>query len=172
MILYILIILLIAINAVALLLNFFALPGNWLMIAITALFAWWQSDEPVFSIYTLILAVVLAIAGEVVEFLAGPGGARKAGATFRGAFGAIIGMFAGAIAGTVLIPIPVIGTVVGAAAGACLGTAALELTAGKKLDHSFRAGFGAGIGVVLGTGGKFLIGVLIWVIIALAAFIP
>jgi hypothetical protein len=81
-------------------------------------------------------------------------------------------MFVGALAGTVIIPIPVVGTIIGAALGACLGTAGLEFTAGKKLDHSFRAGFGAGIGVLLGTGGKFLIGVVIWLIIALAAFIP
>jgi hypothetical protein len=153
-------------------LNFFAMPGNWLMIGITALFAWWQSDEPVFSVYTLILAILLAVVGEIVEFLAGPGGARRAGSTFRGVFGAIIGMFVGALAGTVIIPIPVVGTIIGAALGACLGTAVLELTAGKKLDHSFRAGFGAGIGVLLGTGGKFLIGVVIWLIIALTAFIP
>ena len=170
--LYVFLILLIITNAVMLLLNFFAMPGNWLMIGITALFAWWQSDRSVFSAYTLIAVVVLAIAGEIVEFLAGPGGARRAGSTFRGAFGAIIGMFAGALLGTVLIPIPVVGTIIGGALGACLGTAALELTAGKKLDHSFRAGFGAGIGVLLGTGGKFMIGVLIWLIIALAAFIP
>jgi uncharacterized protein YqgC (DUF456 family) len=171
MMLYILLTLLVVTNATMLLLNLFALPGNWLMITLTALFAWWQSDASVFSVYTLIVAVVIAIAGEIVEFLAGPGGARKAGSTFRGVFGAIVGMMAGAIAGTVMIPIPIIGTIIGGALGACLGTAALELNAGKKLDHSFRAGFGAGIGVVLGTGGKFLIGVLIWIIIALAAFI-
>lgn len=169
--LYVLLTLLVVTNAAMLLLNLFALPGNWLMIALTALFAWWQSDTSIFSVYTLVAVVVVAIAGEIVEFIAGPGGARKAGSTFRGAFGAIVGMMASAIAGTVIVPIPIVGTIIGGALGACLGTAALELTAGKKLDHSFRVGFGAGLGVLLGTGGKFLIGVLIWLIIALAAFI-
>ena len=96
---YVFLILLIVTNAAMLFLNFFAMPGNWLMIGVTALFAWWRTDTSIFSVYTLVAVVVLAIAGEIVEFLAGPGGARKAGSTFRGAFGAIVGMMAGAIAG-------------------------------------------------------------------------
>lgn len=168
---YVWITLLVIINAMFLMLNFFALPGNWFMIALTALFAWWQSDSSLFSVYTLIAVVVLAIAGEIFEFIAGPGGARKAGATVRGAFGAILGTIIGAMAGTILIPVPLIGTIIGAAGGACLGTAVFELSAGKNLDHSFRSGLGASVGVIFGTGGKFLIGVLIWIIITLAAFI-
>ena len=158
-------------NASMLLLNFFALPGNWLMIILTALFAWWQKDSTLFSPHVLVIAVILAIAGEIVEFLAGPGGARKAGASIRGVAGAILGTMLGALTGTFIIPIPVIGTIIGAVSGACLGTVLLEMTTGKKLDHSFKSGVGAGIGVLFGTGGKFLIGVIIWILIAITAFI-
>jgi len=168
---YVWVTLLLIVNALLLILNFFALPGNWLMIALTGLFAWWYHEEPPFSIGVLIAAAVLAIAGEIVEFAAGPGGARKAGASIRGAFGAIVGTFAGAFAGTILIPIPLIGTVIGASAGACLGTMLMEFSKGEKLDHSFRSGLGASVGVFLGTGGKFIIGVVIWTIIAISVFV-
>ena len=103
---YVWVTLLVIINASFLVLNFFALPGNWFMIALTGLFAWWQSDNSPFSIYVFIIAVLLAVAGEVVEFIAGPGGARKAGASIKGAIGAIVGTIVGAMAGTVIIPIP------------------------------------------------------------------
>ena len=168
---YVWVTLLVIINASFLVLNFFALPGNWFMIALTGLFAWWQSDNSPFSIYVLIVAVVLAVAGEIVEFIAGPGGARKAGASIKGAIGAILGTIVGAMAGTVIIPIPLIGTIIGAAGGACMGTALVEFSTGKKLDHSFKSGLGASVGVLFGTGGKFLIGVLIWMIITIAAFV-
>ena len=36
----------------------FGLPGNWLIVIGTCLFAWWRWEDKVFSIYTLI-----AIAG-------------------------------------------------------------------------------------------------------------
>ena len=65
---YLLLILLILLNAVWLVLVIFGLPGNWLIVISTALFAWWRWDDGVFSIYTLIILVVLAVLGEVLEF--------------------------------------------------------------------------------------------------------
>ena len=56
----------------------FALPGNWLMVIATAIFAWWQRDNNVISIYTIVVILLLAIIGEIIEFFAGPGGAKKA----------------------------------------------------------------------------------------------
>jgi hypothetical protein len=49
---------LILLNAVWLAMVVFGLPGNWLIVITTYLFAWWRWEDKVFSIYTLI-----AIAG-------------------------------------------------------------------------------------------------------------
>ena len=67
------IVLLLLFNLVCLALVPFALPGNWLMIVATALFAWWQRDNHIFSVYTLGAVVVLAVIAEIVEFLGGFG---------------------------------------------------------------------------------------------------
>ena len=67
---------------------------------------------------------------------------------------------------------PVIGTFVGACLGAGFGAWGLELTAGKKMDHSIRSGVGAGLGVLIGTGCKLALGALICIIVAVAAFWP
>jgi len=45
--------LLLLLNTVWLILVPFALPGNWLIVITTSLFAWWQWENGVFSIFTL-----------------------------------------------------------------------------------------------------------------------
>jgi hypothetical protein len=165
-------VLLLLVNLVWLATVLFALPGNWLMIVTTAVFAWWQRDSQVFGIHTLVAITVLAVIGEIVEFLGGFGGARRAGARWQGAAGAICGAVIGGIFGTFLIPIPILGTLLGACGGAGLGTFLLEAAGGRAMDHAFRSGVGAGAGVLLGTTAKFVIGVVIYAIIAVAAFWP
>jgi len=66
---YLLLILLILLNVVWLVLVIFGLPGNWLIVISTCLFAWWRWEDGVFSIYTLIAIVTLAVLGELFEFL-------------------------------------------------------------------------------------------------------
>ncbi|MHC4418513.1 MAG: DUF456 family protein, partial [Planctomycetota bacterium] len=129
----------ILLNGVWLVLVFFALPGNWLIVISTCLFAWWRWEEGVFSIYSLMAITGLAVVGELVEFFGGAGGAKKAGAGWRGSIGAIIGALAGAVIGTAVVPIPVFGTVVGACVGAGLGALGLELAGGKRLGDSVRS---------------------------------
>ena len=77
-------------NTVWLGLTFLALPGNWLMVITTCLFAWLLADEQVFSVYTLLVITGLALTGELVEFIAGRTSAKKAGASGRGARGALL----------------------------------------------------------------------------------
>lgn len=163
-------IVLIVFNTAWLCLNAFGLPGNWLIVISTCAFAWWRWDDGVFSIYTLMVTVLLAIAGELIEFLAGMTGARRAGASWRGSVGALIGAVTGAAIGTLVAP--VIGTVFGACVGACVGAWGLELTAGKRMKESFRYGLGAGVGELVGITSKLILGVLIWLIVAVAAFWP
>ena len=159
-------------NALWLLLVVFGLPGNWLIVICTCLFAWWRVDDGVFSFYTLLAITVLAVIGELIEFFAGAGGAKKAGASWRGSIGAIAGAVTGAVVGTFAIPVPFLGTLIGACTGAAIGAWSLELTGGRKLQDSFRYGIGAGIGQLLGITSKFILGVIIYLIVAVAAFWP
>lgn len=168
--LYLWCVLLVIGNTFWLALGLFALPGNWLIVISTCLFGWWQWDQKVFSVYTLLAITILAIAGEVIEFLGGMGSARRAGASWKGSIGAIVGAITGAIAGTFLLPIPVLGTLVGACIGAGLGAWGLELRAGKQLKESVNCGVAAGVGQFFGITAKFFIGLLIWLIVAVSAF--
>ncbi|MBN1392629.1 MAG: DUF456 domain-containing protein [Sedimentisphaerales bacterium] len=161
---------LVIINAFWLLLVPFALPGNWLIVITTALFAWWRADDNVFSPYTLVAITLLALIGELVEFFGGVAGAKKAGAHFLGSLGAIIGAVIGAIIGTFVFPI--LGTILGSCAGAALGVCFFEVLGGRKMEDTVNLGIGAGLGHFFGTTAKMALGLLIWLISALAAFWP
>jgi uncharacterized protein YqgC (DUF456 family) len=169
--LYVWITLLVLVNLTCLVLTLFGLPGNWLMLIMTVLFAWWQGENQLFSVTTLVVAALLALTGEIIEFFAGMVGARKAGSRRRGSIGALIGTIVGAILGSIFL-MPIIGTIIGACLGACGGAFLLEKTGGRESRESFRSGIGAGVGVLVGTTSKLLLGVLIWLILTLAAYIP
>jgi uncharacterized protein YqgC (DUF456 family) len=162
--------LLILANALWLVLDLLGLPGNWLMVAGTLLVAWLQPG--MFSVWTLAAMVILAAAGEVLELASGVFGARKGGAGRRGSAGALGGGLFGALIGTFWIPIPVVGSLIGACAGACLGAWFLEQTGGRDSWASLRAGVGAGVGRALGTVIKLAVGIFLWLLIAIAAFVP
>ncbi len=170
--LYLWLTILILLNTVWLALVPFALPGNWLIIITTVLFAWWRAEDGIFSIYTLIAITVLALIGELVEFFGGAVGAKKAGGRLLGSLGAIIGAIAGAVLGTILIPIPLLGTLIGSCAGVAIVAFIFEIFSGRRMKDSIHLGLGAGFGHFLGTTGKITIGLLIWLIVAVAAFWP
>ena len=159
-------------NALAVGLSFLLLPGNWIMVITTILFAWWQWDVQPFSALTLVVIALLAFVGEIIDLFAGIGGARRAGAGGRGAIGALLGAMLGAIVGSFTIPIPLIGTLLGACLGAGLLSGLMESRAGKRGDQSIRTGIGAGLGVLIGTTTKIVLGILIWLIIGIAAVWP
>jgi len=170
--LYLWSIILILLNTCWLGLAVFGLPGNWLIVISTCLFAWWRWDDAVFSIYTLIAVAALAVLGELVEFFAGMVGARKAGASWPGSVAALAGAVTGAVLGTFLIPVPFFGTVLGACLGAGLLAWGLEFARGKKMNDSVRYAVGAGVGEFFGITSKFALGIVIWVIVTVAAFWP
>ncbi|MFH2018703.1 MAG: DUF456 family protein, partial [bacterium] len=143
-------------------------PGNWLMIITVILFSIWQKG--VFSVYTIIAAIVLAVSGEIIEFVSGAGGAKAAGGGKKAMAAAIGGAIIGAIVGTILIPIPVIGTLLGAALGAGGAVLIVEKMSGKEFNKSLKSATGAGVGQLLGTGAKFIVGVIIWLVFLIAAF--
>ena len=165
-------VILVVLNALWLMLVLFGLPGNWLMVISTCLFAWWRWDERVFSGWTLIAIAALALTGELIEFLAGMAGARRSGASWRGSIMAVFGAVAGALFGTFFIPVPVLGTVAGASFGAALAVWATEISRGQLAEHCLCRAVGAGLGQFIGAMSKVALGVVIWLVIAVAAFWP
>ena len=160
------------VNLLWLMLVLFGLPGNWLMVLSTSLFAWWMWDRHVFSGGTLIAIAVLAALGELIEFFSGMVGARKAGASWRASLAGILGALIGALVGTVAFPVPFVGTVVGACLGVGLAVWIVETSRGQHPELSLRRALGAGMGEFIGILSKFAVGAAIWLTIVVAAFWP
>jgi uncharacterized protein YqgC (DUF456 family) len=170
--------LLIAAMAAAWFANVFALPGNWLIVGLAALFAFVFPASAGLGLhwYTIGVAVGLALVGEIVELAAGAAGAQRSGASRRAMLLALVGTMLGSVAGAfVSIPIPIVGPIVGAVGGGALGAFAGayigETALGRSNEQSFAAGKGALIGRLLGTAGKLVIGVVLIVVIAVDALI-
>jgi len=73
-------VLLLLVNACGVLLVALQLPGTWLMLGATVAVAWWRWDGwsgGLITGWTLLALVVLAILGELVEFLGPAMGAAK-----------------------------------------------------------------------------------------------
>ena len=147
----------------------FNLPGTWLMVLVTALLKWWLPDYVQVSWTVLGMAAGLAVLGEVLEFVLGAAGSRRAGGSTRAAALAIVGSLVGGLLGTAL-PVPVVGTLIGACLGAFAGSLIGDLWAGRPLFPSFEAGWGAAVGRFWGTIAKLAIGAVMVVILGLAAF--
>ena len=148
------------------------LPGAWLMIVTAGVADWLTPDRPLFHPLVLGAAVLIAAAGEGLEILASAKGAKQAGASKRGALGALIGGLLGGIVGTVMLPVPVVGTLIGGAAGAFAGSAILEHEGGAEARAAFRVGSGAAAGHLVGMLAKFGSAVVVWALLAVTAFLP
>jgi len=158
-------------------LNLFGLPGNWINVAATVIYAWLLPGEQRLSIswWVVGVALLLAVVGEVLEFAAGAMGVAKLGGSRRGAMLAIAGSLLGGIFGaTVGVPIPVIGSIVGillfAGLGAMAGTVVGEFWKGRDWDGSLRIGRAAFWGRLLGTAGKLVMGTIL-VLVVLGALL-
>jgi hypothetical protein len=169
--------LLVAFNLLAWCATILALPGNWIIVAATAVFAFFFSTpgEPGLSWWVVGIVAGLAALGELLEFAAGALGAAKHGGSRRGMLLSLVGAFVGSLWGAFLtLPIPLVGPILGAlgggAAGAFAGAFLGEVWAGKATDQSVAIGKGALVGRLLGTGSKLVIGMLMVIIVALDAF--
>ena len=149
----------------------FGMPGIWLMVLLAAVVEWLQPGEYMFGQGALYASAGQALLAENLEFLMGAAGARQAGGSKRGAALAIVGGIVGAILGTAL-PVPVLGTLIGACAGAFAGSLLGDRLAGRPMDESVQAGRGAAIGRFWGTTAKMIIGGVVLVLLAVAAFVP
>lgn len=145
------------------------LPGVWFGLAVAALVKWlWQPD--LISIWTLVVCLALAVAGELIELLASAAGTSKFGGSRAGAMASVGGGIAGAILGTFVIPI--VGTVVGAICGSALATFVTELGYTKRTqkEAAIAAG-GAAIGRTLATLIKLSIAGLVALILIAAVMV-
>jgi hypothetical protein len=154
-----------------------ALPGNWLIVGCSALFAWLLPQDSTRGITWTAVAVLagLAVLGEVVEFAAGAAGAAKQGASKRGVVLSMFGALVGSILGIGIgLPIPVLGSfvmaLVGGAAGAFFGAYLGEAWKGQPHEARVAVGRGAFTGRIWGTVGKLAVGAAMLAIVAWEAF--
>jgi uncharacterized protein YqgC (DUF456 family) len=156
-----------------------SLPGNWLMVAAAALFAFFvAADESRAAIgWGVVVALtVLALLGELLELLASALGAARGGGSKRGAVLAVMGAIPGAMIGALVgSPIPLIGTLVGvivfAGLGAMAGAMLGEWWKGRQLHESWHVGRGAFVGRILGSLAKVLIASIMLAVGTTAVFL-
>jgi uncharacterized protein len=175
MITFLFVLLLIVVLLASWVLTLLGMPGNWLMVAATATYAYLMPSESAASIGWKVVAVlfVLAALGEIIEFLAGSVGAARAGGSKRGAVLALLGSIIGGIIGIFIgMPIPLAGPIFAAllfaAGGAMTGAILGEFWAGRNLDVSWQIGKAAFLGRLLGTLGKMLIGAVMVALVVAA----
>lgn len=157
--------------------NLFGLPGNWIMVGLIGLWAWWRPDDSPFDVSWWSWAGMVALAGlgELFEFLASVLGAKRVGGSRRAAVLSVVGSILGGLMGAVVgLPIPLVGWLVGSVLFACVGAFVGALIGerwyGSDLDSSVNVGAAAFVGRLLGTIGKLAMGAGILVTGVLSLF--
>lgn len=154
-------------NAFCVIANLFLLPGNWIMVGTLSVFLLLAGTTDGPDAWTLLVVLILAGLGELVEFFSGSVVAAREGASRRALFLSLIGSFVCSVAGTLVVAIPLVGTLVGALTGAALGAflgawigeAWKGSTPGERIAVSRAAMHGRVLGMV----GKLAIGAAIFV---------
>ena len=154
------------------------LPGAWLLIAAAVATdllqpLWSPAGAPLmFHPATLAAAVAVAAVGELLEFLLSAAGAKRYGASRAGMVGSVLGGVIGALVGTCAIPVPIAGTLAGALMGTAVGAVIGELTTGRRaLKDTARPAAGAVLGRLAGTLAKLPCAAIVFVLLAVAAFV-
>ena len=158
------------------LLGILGLPGNWLMLIATVIYALAVPTDATASLWWIVMTILLllAIAGEVIEMFASAHGVRKHGGSKRSALlsfaGALVGAIIGAVVGTGVMPI--IGSLLGAllfsGAGALVGAFLGEQWIGRSVDDSFQVGQAAFWARLAGTAAKMMIGCVMLAVVLVA----
>jgi uncharacterized protein YqgC (DUF456 family) len=160
--------------------NLFGLPGNWIMLALNAV--WFLITDPTSSWHIgwplLILFAALAGLGELIEFGASVLGTRQVGGSRPAAICSVVGSVIGGIVGSIVglpIAIPLVGMIIGSVLFACLGAmigaTLAEKWQGSELNKSVKVGGAAFAGRLVGTVSKITLGAAILVISILAMFV-
>lgn len=118
-----------------------------------------------FSLVALVTVSVLALTSEGFDYWLTARLTYRAGASYRGSWGALVGGIVGAIVG---LPIPIIGSVLGSLAGLFMGAYIAERWSSSH-QKATQIGWAALVSRLISTAVKFGIGVgvLVWVIIVI-----
>ncbi len=133
------------------------LPGNWVIFGCAIIYGFatrWTKFQWPF----LLLLLIAAAVGEIMEALSSAIGAKKFGASTGATVAAIVGSIVGLSVGTGVLPI--VGTLVGALAGAFLGAFFYEYIRLRDSQQALRAGTGAFLGRTAAAVVKEIIGIL------------
>ncbi len=142
------------------------LPGLWVMLG-AGLFYWMLVPTGGIGLVTFLIAAVLVVCAEVLEFTVSGRYTRKYGGSKRAAWGAIVGGIAGAIIG---VPVPVLGSLVAAFIGTFAGAFIGEwLTARETRGDPARAATGALLGRAMASAIKSAIAVFVAILLFAAA---
>jgi len=119
------------------------LPGLWVIVGASAVFAWVTHGAAIPWVAVIVYAL-LCVGAEIFEAVVGAWGTKKYGGSRWAMAGAIFGGIAGAILlGGIF---PVIGGIVGAFGGAFGGAFALEYAVNKDFRQAKSSGKGAFLG--------------------------
>ena len=132
------------------------LPGLW-VILLGILGYGWLTDFQTLSVGFVVLAVGLALLGEVFEAWIGFRFAQRYGGSSRAGWGALVGGLVGAVVG---VPVPIIGSVIGGFVGAFVGAALFEYTRARRSEVAAKAGWGAVLGRAAAAAVKMAVGVV------------
>lgn len=158
------VLLLLVVFTAGLLLVPLGLPGLWVMVLGVIGYGWWTGFRDV-GLVTIVVALGLALAAELLEMWLGFRYAKRYGGSQRAGWGALIGGIIGAIVG---VPIPIVGSVIGAFVGAFAGAAVMQYTLARTLDGAVVAGWGAVLGRAASVAVKTGVGVVIVVVTVFA----
>lgn len=152
-------------------------PGNWIMLVIASFYSWLMPSESPYNFGILIILIVLILAtvGEILEFFTGAVSTKKAGGSKRGMWfsviGSIIGSFVGIFVG---IPVPIMGSLIAALVfsgiGALLGAYYGEKVEGKKSKEAWKIGMSSFTGRILGSLFKLICGFIALICITISMF--
>lgn len=156
---------------VCIFLTLLQLPGTWVLLLMMLVVCFLTGGG--FSgleVWLLIALTLMAVVGEIIEFIASAVGSRQAGGSKRGALVSLVGGVAGAIIGTFAIPIPIIGTLIGACLGAGIGSLLGDKWAGRDWQAAYTSGKGAALGKLGGTIAKVGVAGAMWAVSLIALF--
>lgn len=161
------------------LLTVFSMPGNWVIVAAAAIFAWFvpHDSHVAFEWPWLVALVLLALVGEGLELIASALGVKRGGGSKRAAIlamgGSILGSFVGALLG---LPIPIIGSLIAvllcAALGALGGAMLGEAWKGRDLNQGWQVGQGAFWGRLAGSLAKVMVASAMVMITLVGLIVP
>lgn len=139
----------------------FGFPGNFIILGLSILLAWYGGFKEI-TVTVLIVLLALTLLAELVEFILGILGAKKYKSSNRAIVGSIV---FGIIGGILGIPFFFgIGAVIGAFIGAFVGAFLVEFLLEKNVDRAMKSGWGAFLGRIAGTFFKGAIGISMIVI--------